>query len=373
MPRLKNLNMTLDYEDDLRLLRSRQARIAMAALIVFGFVLPVLLEDQRVFGQAGDFWLSVLDYAGIAAIGAIGLNLLTGVTGQVSLGHAFFIGAGAYTAVFLGAHHGLPMVVWLVGSSIVGGLIGGLIGPFALRLRGNYLAVISLGLVFLGLHVFQNWESLTGGGNGTSVTAPAKVGGLDFYKLELFGREYTKNQSFFWLTWVLVGITALIAKNIIRSRPGRAMQAVRDRDVAAEVIGVSLARYKVGAFVISSAMAAVSGALLAAFQSYIQPDSWNLVLSIQYIAIIIVGGIGTVFGAIVGAIFVGAMPQVINAFKANIPFVAQGASGKGLTVFQLNQAIYGLLIVVFLVLEPRGLAAVWLRVKAYFKSWPFSY
>lgn len=153
------------------------------------------------------------------------------------------------------------------------------------------------------------------------------------------------------------------------------MQAVRDQDVAAEVIGVSLARTKVGAFIVSSALAAVAGALFGAYQQFVQPDAWDLLLSIQYIAIIIVGGVGTVFGSIVGALFVGAIPELVDRYSKHIPLVAKTASGSGfhLTVFQLNQIIFGLLIVVFLVLEPRGLAALWLRIKAYVKAWPFSY
>jgi branched-chain amino acid transport system permease protein len=367
MPRLRNLEMPLRYQDDLRLFRSRQSRFWIVALLVAGVVLPLSVKD--------DFWLSVFDYAGIAAIGGIGLNLLTGYTGQVSLGHAFFVGIGAYCAVFFGGHHGLPLPVWLLAAAVIGGTIGAIVGPFALRLRGNYLAVVSLGLVFLGLHVFKSWTSLTGGSGGTSVQAPLKLGPIDFAHLQLGGYVYTRNQGFFLLVWGLVAVTALLAKNIVRSRPGRAMQAVRDRDVAAEVIGVSLARTKVGAFVISSAMAAVAGALFGAYQQFVQPDAWNLLLSIQYIAIIIVGGVGTVFGSVLGAVFIGAVPQLVDRYSRDIPFISKTASGGGfhLTVFQLNQIIYGSLIVLFLVLEPRGLAAVWLRIKAYFKAWPFSY
>jgi branched-chain amino acid transport system permease protein len=363
--RLRNLNMTLDYADDVKLFRSRQSKASIAALLALALLFPVLVAD--------DFWLSVLIYAGIYALGAIGLNLLTGYTGQVSLGHAFFIAAGSYTAVLLGTRHGLPLVVWLVAAAVVGGVVGGIVGPFALRLRGNYLAVISLGLVFLGQHVFENWEWLTGGPGGTGVTAPVALGPLDFNGLELGGRAYTRNQSFFWLVWALVFVALLLAKNIVRSRPGRAMQAVRDRDVAAEVIGVSLGRYKVGAFVISSALAAVAGALFGVYQQFVQPDSFNLVLSIQFIAMIIVGGVGTLFGSVLGAVFVGAVPQLVSKYSSSIPFVVQEAGAGGLTVFQLNQIIFGLLIVFFLVIEPRGLAAVWLRLKAYFRAWPFSY
>lgn len=366
--RLRNLNMTLDYKDDLKLFRSRWSRTGVLALLVLMFVFPLSYSDQ--------FWPRVLDAAGIAAIGAIGLNLLTGFAGQVSLGHAFFIGVGSYSAVYFGGRHGWPLPLWLLAAAVIGGLIGAVVGPFALRLRGNYLAVVSLGLVFLGIHIFKNWESITGGPGGTGVTPPMKLGSLDFNHLHLFGYTYSREQSFFLLVWPLVAVVALVAKNIVRTRPGRAMQAVRDRDVAAEVIGVSLARYKIGAFVISSALASMAGGLYGAFIQFVTPEnSFNLELSIIYIAIIIVGGVGTIFGSILGAIFVGAVPEVVAKFSKDIPFVSGSPSSGGfhLTVFQLNRIIFGVLIVLFLVLEPLGLAAVWLRIKAYFKTWPFSY
>ena len=363
--RLRNLNMTLAYADDLKLFRSRQSKAAMVAFVVLLALFPVLFSD--------DAWLTVLVYAGIYAIGAIGLNLLSGYTGQVSLGHAFFMACGAYTALHVGTELELPLLVWLPAAAVVGGVVGGIVGPFALRLRGNYLAVISLGLVFLGQHVFENWESLSGGPGGTNVVAPLELGPLDFGGLEFGGRTYSRGQGFFWLTWGVVLLSLLLAKNIVRSRPGRAMQAVRDRDMAAQVIGVSLGRYKVGAFVVSSALAAVAGALFGAYQQFIQPDSFNLIISIQFVFMIIVGGIGTIFGSVIGALFAGAIPQLVKQYSGSIPFIEQEAGGGGLTVFQLNQILFGLLIIFFLIVEPRGLAAVWLRVKAYFRAWPFSY
>jgi branched-chain amino acid transport system permease protein len=282
---------------------------------------------------------------------------------------------GAYSAVFFGNNRGLPLPVWLLAAALVGGVIGAVVGPFALRLRGNYLAVVSLGLVFLGLHVFNNWDTLTGGPGGTNVNAPLSIGVLDFGKMEIGGYLYTRDQGFVLLIWGMVALVALLAKNITRTRPGRAMQAVRDRDVAAEVIGVSLARYKVGAFVLSSAIAAVAGALYGAYQQFLTPEHWGLELSIQFIAIIIVGGVGTIFGSILGAIFIGAIPELVTKFSDKIPLVSTSSGGDGfsLTVFQMNQIIFGLVIVLFLVLQPHGLAAVWLRLKAYFRAWPFSY
>jgi branched-chain amino acid transport system permease protein len=360
----RNPRMALRYEDELRLFRTPWQKAGLAGVILLYLMVPL---------NASEFWLSVLDYAGIAAIGAIGLNLLTGYTGQVSLGHAAFIGLGAYAAGYFGADLGLPLPLWLLAAALCGGVIGGLIGPFALRLRGNYLVIITLGLVFLAEHLYTNWDGLSGGTAGRNIEAPATLG-VDFDDLSLLGEDFTRNQSWFFLIWALVAIVALLAKNLTRTRPGRALQAVRDRDVAAEVIGVSLARYKVGAFVVSSALAALAGALLGAYQLYVAPTEWTLVLSIQYLAIVIVGGLGTIFGGIVGALVVGSIPRLIEEYSDSIPGVAANAGDDGvITVFALNQALFGLLIVVFLILEPRGLAAVWLRVKTYFKGWPFGY
>lgn len=358
--------MTLRYADELKLFRSRGARAGLAGLVLLWALIPVFVGS--------DFWLSVLNYAGIAAIGAIGLNLLTGYTGQVSLGHAFFIGAGAYVAASLGDDLDLPLAVWLPAAALLGAAVGAAIGPFALRLRGQYLAIVTLGLVFLGEHLFRNVEQVTGGNSGTSVSASVAVGPVDFARIELLGSTYSVNQGYFWLIWALVGLVALLAKNVVRTRPGRAMQAIRDRDVAAEVVGVPLGRYKVGAFAISSALGAMAGALYGSFQQFVSPDEWSLFLSIQYIAIIIVGGVGTIFGAVIGAIFLGGLPALIEQYSASIPGVATSATDDGfISVFSLNQAIFGLLIVLFLMFEPRGLASIWLRVKAYFKAWPFSY
>src|ERR671915_17517 len=323
-------NLTRRYADELELFRSRAAKVWLVVLVLLWLLTPQVVTD--------DFWLSILNYAGIAAIGAIGLNLLTGYTGQVSLGHAFFLGCGAYVAAQVGGELDLPFPVWIAAAAAFGALVGALIGPFALRLRGNYLAIVTLGLVFLGEHLFRNMEGLTGGNSGTSVTAEASLGPIDFNAVTILGDEYIRNQGWFWLVWGLVALCALLAKNIVRTRPGRAIQAIRDRDVAAEIVGVELGRYKVAAFAVSSGFAALGGALYGAYQQYVSPEEWTLFLSIQYIAIIIVGGVGTVFGAVLGALFLG-----------------------------------GLLIVLFLMFEPRGLAAMWLRLKAYFKAWPFSY
>lgn len=360
-----NPTLVRRHGDDLALFATWPRRIGYLLLVALGLVVAF---------QASAFWISVSIYAGVAAIGAVGLNLLTGFTGQVSLGHAAFLGVGAYVGAYVGGELGLPFLVWLAAAALAGAVLGGIVGPFALRLRGSYLAIVTLGLVFLAQHVFENWTSVTGGLNGRSVSAAVAIGPVDFAQLYFLQQSLTRDQGYFLLVWGLVALVALTSKNIVRSRVGRAMQAVRDRDLAAEAIGVHMASTKVTAFVLSSSLAAAAGALLASYQRFVSPGEFGLVLSIMYIAIIVVGGVGTTFGPILGAIFITAMPRIIESSSDRIPFVSTDTAGEGLiTVFSLNQALFGLFIVGFLIFEPRGLAAIWLRLRAYLKAWPFSY
>jgi branched-chain amino acid transport system permease protein len=362
--RWRNTRLTTAYVDDIVLFRSRLAKAGAVMLLVAWVVLPLTLPE---------YWASIFVYAGIAAIGAIGLNLLTGFTGQASLGHAVFYGIGAYAAAVFAGRWGLPFPLWLVAASMVGGFVGGLTGPFALRLRGNYLVIVSLGLLVLGQHVFENWSSVTGGLTGTPVRAPVAVGPVDVGSLSIGTLRLSRSQGYLYFVWVVVAFLALAAHNIARSRPGRALQAIRDRDLAAEVIGVSLVHFKVGAFVVSSGYAACAGALYASYARYVSPLDFSLFLSIQFIAMIVVGGIGTIHGSILGALFLTMLPRVIESVSGRLPFVSADGTGGGLTVQSLNQALFGLLIIAFLLFEPRGLAEIWRRVARYFKAWPFSY
>ena len=362
--RLRQPNLVIGYDDQLKLFPSALAKAGVIMLAFLYFWLPSYFPD---------FELSVLNEAGLFAIGALGLNLLTGYTGQVSLGHAFFLAIGAYTWAHFGGEQEMPLPVWLVLSAIAGGLIGAIVGPFALRLRGNYLAIVSLGLVFIGTHIWNNWEAVTGGASGVSGARAVRIGSIDFAELALAGKEYSREQGYFWLIWFVVGLATLFAKNIVRSRPGRALQAIRDRDVAAAVIGVDPARYKVVAFALSGAFAATGGALFGSYRGYVSPDEWNLLLSIQFIAIIIVGGVGTIFGSIVGSLFIAGAPLLIEEYAASIPLVGWLTDQGGMAIETFNQLLFGLVIILFLVLEPHGIAGIWFRVKAYFKAWPFSY
>lgn len=361
---MANYRLTTEYRHDQRLFRTPLAKAGMAGLALVYLAAPFILDG---------FWMTVLIQAGIASIGALGLNLLLGYTGQLSLGHAFFYGVGAYGAQVFGGRFGLPFPLWLVAAASVGGLIGGDVGPLALRLRHQYLAIVSLALLFVGNHIFENWSSVTGGLTGTAVKAPVALGGIDISSLRLFGVGLSRNQGWLWFVWAVAAILALAARNIVRTRPGRALQAIRDRDLAAEVIGVSQIQYKVGAFVVSSGYAACAGALYAAYARYVSPLDFTLFLSIQFLAMIVVGGVGSVAGSILGALFLTALPRVVEAASAGLPFVAQRTGEGGITVSTLNTALFGLLIVIFLLAEPLGLIELWRRAKRYFASWPFSY
>jgi branched-chain amino acid transport system permease protein len=355
---------------ELRLLPTRGSRVGLALAVLLFAAAPLVVEGVVSEGKQ-DFWMTVLVSAGITAMGAVGLNLLTGFTGQVSLGQAFFLGVGGYTVAYLGDAQGWPLPLWLLAAGVLGGVIGAVVGPFALRLKGNYLVVVTLGLVFIGLHVFENWDRVTGGSNGTSVNAAElSLGFTDFEHFSVPGKDFSELQGLYYLVWILVGLFVLVAANIVRTRPGRAMQAIRDRDVAAEIVGISHARYKIGAFVVSSAMASMAGAMLGVQQKFVTPGSWNIFLSIQYVAVIIVGGIGTVSGAVLGALFLGPLPEFVQEWSEHIPLVRSDPSADGvIDVDNFNQLLFGALLILFLLFEPRGLAALWRRLKTRVGRW----
>ena len=263
--------MIRNYADDLRLFPTAAKRVSLVALIALYLLVPWLINDE---------WASVLALAGVVAIGAIGLNLLTGYTGQPSLGMAAFIGLGAFIAGYFGGGriadgigYEFNVFVYLFIALVAGGVVGFVIGLPALRLRGNYLVIVTLGLVFVALYVWQKWTTFTGGNEGSPMPIKADVSlgfwSIDFLKPTVLGKDLGPKQGLMYLAWGFVIVTALLVKNIVRTRPGRALQAVRDRDVAAEVVGVSLFRYKVGAFVISSAIATFAGVLYGLYLGYL--------------------------------------------------------------------------------------------------------
>ncbi len=356
------------YASELALFDTPAKRASTGALLLLAVALPVLLADEV---------LQLLAVCCVAAIGAIGLGLVTGYAGQVSLGHAFFLAIGAYTAAAISGDpdgrvigFGVTNIaVWLPAAGLVAGLAGVVVAPLATRLRGLYLAIVTLGLVFIGQHVFSEWSALTG---GAGVGRPAAT--LEFFgqPLAATGPLGTRDQQLYWLMLLLMLAFALAAANLARSKVGRAFTAIRDRDIAAGVIGVNLARYKTIAFAVSSAYAGCAGALLYTVTGFFDPGSFSLLLSVQYIAMVLIGGAGTISGAIAGAFFITLLPRLTRELQTWVPFLSTQPNEVP-NVFQVETILYGVLLVAFLIFEPRGLFGIWVRVRNYWKTWPFSY
>jgi branched-chain amino acid transport system permease protein len=401
------VRLASNYGHDLRVFQSNWKKIGVVAAAILYVSAPIgfswlgygafHLPSKLIPGlPMGEFALAVWNFAGIFAIGTLALNLLTGYAGQVSLGHATFIGVGAYAAGFFGSNvqnggRHFPFLVWLLAAALVGALISAVVGPFALRLRGDYLAVITVGMLVTAEHLFNAWKDATGGpvGKGNlpspSLTIwPGKTmvfsGGEDG-KADFFGFSYERNQSYFWLIWALVAIAVIVAFNLVRSRHGRAMMAVRDRDLSAEAIGVELSGTKIRAFAICGALAGLSGALYGSYIQFVTPEFFGLTLSIQYVAMMIVGGAGTILGSILGAITIGGLDRVIDRYKWIFSrgllkklffFLSTDQAEKGMKIPNFVRMLFGLLIVVFLIFFPNGLSALWDRTKRYFTRWPLA-
>jgi branched-chain amino acid transport system permease protein len=240
---------------------------------------------------------------------------------------------------------------------VVAALCGALVGPTALRLRGLYLAIVTIGLVFIGQHVWFNVTAISGGPGGRTFP-PVTFGPFDFsagQQLSLGGLVVDHNGLYYYLALIVLAAAMVFVWNLTRGRPGRAMQAVRDREIAAAVMGVDLARTKMSAFVVSSFLTGVSGALYASYLSFATPGQWSLLLSVQYVAAIIVGGIGTVWGALLGSIVIFALPSVLQSL------IPQSSSG-GLPIDDITSIAYGVLIIAFVLLEPHGVVGLGRRV-----------
>ena len=362
-----------DYAADMGLLNSPAKRRWSGLLLLVAVALPFLLA-RDLMGLA----TQVVVYA----IAGIGLNLVSGYAGQLSLGHAFFMGLGAYTAALVGGTSGSTvrgyeqdLLVWLPLAGLVPAAFGWLVAPLAARVKGLYLAILTLGLLFVGEHVFKEAAWLTGGSGLGRAPARTVVLGFEIYEARsLLGREVPAEGVFYLFCLLLLVLLGVMARNVARSRTGRAFAAVRDRDIAAEVMGVPLMRTKRLAFTLSSFYAGIAGALLTVLVGFVIPEDWNIFLSIDLLAVVLIGGVATVTGPIAGAAFVVLMPRVIETFAGSIPGIATTVGAPGiLNVFQLQRLLFGVMIVLFLVIEPRGLFGVWIRVRNYFKAWPFSY
>jgi branched-chain amino acid transport system permease protein len=337
------------YRADLALRHTRveYARLVLALAVVVA--LPFYLSP---------FWLHVLDQIGIAVIGAIGLNILVGYTGQISLGQGGFLAVGAYSAGVVATKSDLSPVVGLVVAVLVTAAVGAFFGLPALRLKGLYLAIATLASQQIIVWVITHWDWLTGG-----------VDALVLEPVTVFGWTPTGDRDWYWVILGFAALATITATNLFRTGVGRAFVAIRDHDIAAEVIGVDPARYKVLAFAVSSAFVGLAGALTAYWTQILTWERFTLDVSILYLAMIIVGGLGTVSGSIYGAAFMIAIPAYLDQLSLRVS--ADSILATDLPAIKL--LIFGLTIVLFLIFEPRGLARIWQRARDYFRLWPFRY
>ncbi|MCL5965839.1 MAG: branched-chain amino acid ABC transporter permease [Deltaproteobacteria bacterium] len=338
------------YEKDIRIFQTPVAKLCMGLFLALLLALPHLIK--------GEYLWIVLQIM-IASIGAVGLNILTGFTGQISLGQGAFLGVGAYTSAYVTAKMGLPFWVGVPAAGLVTAMAGMVFGIPSLRLKGLYLAIATLASQFILEWIFIRWEPVTGGSYGVTVPRPS-----------LLGYTFNSDQSYYYVVFLFTVLMVLFATNLVRTRTGRAFMAVRDHYISAEIMGINLYKYRLLSFGISSFYAGVSGALFGHSLRFVTSEQFNIHVSIVYLAMIIIGGLGSIIGSVFGAIFMILLPKLLSvvteAVSADFPGIARLA-------ISFEEGIFGLIIILFLIFEPDGLAHRWRLIKAYWKLYPFSY
>ena len=343
------------YAADMALYPLPIARWAVAAFAgLFIVIAPLTL---------GVYYLSILNLVLVAIVGALGLNILVGYTGQISIGQGAFMSVGAYTAANLIVRLDMPFWVTIPAGGLMAALIGIIVGIPSLRIKGIYLAIATLAAQLIIEWTINHVEWISGGVQSS----------IEIHRPSLFGHQLTSEASIYLFLMFFVVLAIVGTLNLVRSRIGRAFIAIRDQDIAAEIIGINIFRYKLYAFAISSFYAGVAGALESYYLGIANYEQFQLDVSIDYLAMVIIGGLGSVLGSIFGAVFVTLLPIVTR-------WVLD--SGGGLFLSQANLAnlvpnlrlvIFGGLIIFFLIVEPDGLARLWRNIRSYFRIWPFSY
>lgn len=318
------------YQHDLRLIRGSQAWVVAALVVGFALLFPLLVKGYLVYNAT--LFL-------VYALMALSLGLLVGFTGQVSLGHAGFLAVGAYAQALM-TQQGVPFLLSVPLVMLVAAAVGLVIGVPALRLQGPYLAIATLGFGLAVQQVLNNW-SLVGASTGMLVDRPT-----------VLGAAFHGDVAYYYLSLALAFACGLMIFNLERSHVGRAFRAVRDAELAAQMSGIGLARYKSLAFVLSASVAGLAGALYGPLIGYVTPESFNLLLSIKFLLMIVVGGLGFLPGALLGAAFITGLDVVLSGFRA------------------WSQLAFGAVVVLLMVLEPRGLYGRWLAIRRFWKTWP---
>jgi branched-chain amino acid transport system permease protein len=346
-------NYREDYAEELKIFETYFGRICLGLFLILLFAVAPFIVST--------YMLYILNMIGIAAIAAIGLNILIGYTGQISLGHGAFFGVGAYAAAILATRLGLGFYLAIPAAGIITALVGMIFGIPSGRLKGLYLTIATLAGQFIIEYVLIHWDSLTKGTMGITLPAP-----------KIIQWEIAGDKAFFFLIFISLVLMTWFAVNIMRSKYGRAFIAIRDNDRAAEGMGIPIFKYKLLSFAVSSFYAGFAGALWAYYMISITTEPFNLGLSVEFIAMVIIGGLGNIPGAIFGATFITLLNELLRFFTGllmNIGFV----TSLGLNIAPLREFTFGLAIVLFILLEPRGLAELWRIARSSFRLWPFSY
>ena len=335
--------MKRSYRDDLRLFPSGGTLIAYLILAALLLALPLVV---------GNYFISQVTFVFINGTVAVGLMLLIGYTGQISLGHAAFFSVGAYVSAILELR-GVPTLGALVAAGAATGIVGIIVGLPALRMRGIYLAMATLAFAFIVEEVIVRWGSVTRGNRGLNIPDPV-----------IFGFKLSTGTHIYYLAFAVFVVVLIAVINILRGRTGRALAAILDSDIAAECMGINIALFKTIAFSVSAAATGLAGAVYGHKLGYISPEQFSIQLSVEFLMMVIIGGLGSLHGAVFGAIFVVVLPQVILLAKPLLPTrIAEQPI--------LDTAAFGIIVILFVMFEPRGLNGYWVRMKAWFSLYPF--
>jgi branched-chain amino acid transport system permease protein len=343
------------YEADMALFPLPTGKVAAAAFaVLFFLIFPLVLDEYA---------LSIVNIAAIAVVGALGLNILLGYTGQISIGHGAFMSVGGYTAANLAVQLHMPFWITLPAGGLMAALIGLIVGMPSLRVKGLYLAIATLAAQFIIEWVLNHTPAISGGVQA-SIEMPRPV---------FFGKTLATQAELYFFILPVTALAIVATMNLVRSRIGRAFIAIRDQDIAAQIIGINVFRYKLLAFAISSFYAGVTGVLYTYYFGIANYEAFQLPISIDYLAMVVIGGLGSVLGSIFGAVFVTLLPIGIRFFMESVgSFFVEGVY-LAQVIAQMRLILFGGLIMFFLVVEPDGLNKLWQNIRNYFRVWPFSY
>jgi branched-chain amino acid transport system permease protein len=336
------------YAQDMAIFRTKTHWVMLIAFLIFLFTCPLYASDRI---------LTVMTTIGITIISVLGLGILTGYCNQISIGHAGFMAVGAYASGILTATLGWSFWAALPCAALMAGLVGILFGLPSLKIKGFYLIMATIAAHFIIIWFILQFQNLTGGGNGLSVPRP-----------EIGGFVIKSKASYFYLVMIIACLATFFAKNLVRTRAGRAFIAIRDNELAAEVMGVNLWAYKLLAFFIGCVYAGVAGSLLVHYVAFATVDQFPFMNSVWYLGMLIVGGMGSTVGVIFGAVSLKLLDELVTIVG---PILSAAVAPQAAA--SLSLIMRGLVIIIFLIFEPRGLAHRWQMVKAYYRLWPFSH